>query len=107
MTEISMRQGTTLPILQATVKDDNGDVIDLSTVTAVVFRMYNTDGVKIDNVDASVVSAVDGTIKYEWTAEDTDTVASYNAHFKLTFASGGIMIAPSRNTLNIEVWDDE
>lgn len=107
MTEISMRQGTTLPVLQATVKDDNGDVIDLSTVTSVVFRMYGNDGVKIDNVAASVVSASEGTIKYEWASGDTDTVASYNAHFKLTFVSGGIMIAPSRNTLNIEVWDDE
>ena len=107
MVEMSMRQGTTLPVIQATVKDGNGDVIDLSTVAAVVFRMYNSDSVKIDNVAATVVDATAGTIKYEWVAGDTDTVASYNAHFKLTFASGGIMIAPSRNTLNIEVWDDE
>ena len=62
---------------------------------------------RINNVAAAVGVAVDGTVKYEWQAADTDTAGEFDGEFEVTFGGGGIQTISSatdiRNTIRDEV----
>jgi len=101
--ELVIRSGATYPPVTCTVKDQNGDAYNLSDVDTVTFTMYDGDGNKVDGESATITDASAGKVKYEWSANDTDTSGMYSGYFTITFNDGSVMIAPSGNVFKIYV----
>ena len=91
--QIKMVQNDTLPVLEVTLNQD-GCPIDLTGCT-VKFYMKNADSgaVKINGEEMDIVSAEDGTCRYNWTATDTNTVGDYLGEVEVTYPSGKIQTA--------------
>src|SRR5438067_7339722 len=80
-------KGTTSPSVSDTITI-NGAAVDL-TGASVRFRMRDDDSatVVLDQA-ATVVSAVAGTIRYDWSAPDTGTAGDFAAWWHVVFGSG-------------------
>ena len=102
-----IKKNDTLPDLTATLVDGNFVVVDLTGISAIVFNMRDANGVvKINNVAAAVVVAVDGTVKYEWVTGDTDTAGEFDGEFGITFGGGGIQTIPAATDIRITIRDE-
>lgn len=101
-----IKQNDTSPYLLATLKDGNGNLIDLTAAT-VNFHMRAT-GSSTATVDASaiVVDEDAGTVKYEWVTGDTATSGIYEAEFEVTYSGGVIETFPNDGYIRIVVTDD-
>ena len=88
MATFTIKQDDTAPSLQYVLSPST---IDLTGAT-VVFNMRGPDGtLKINRASASVVTPTGTpTVKYDWVAGDTDTVAWFEFEFEVTYNSGGI-----------------
>lgn len=101
-----MKQGDRLPVISATLRDAAGEAVDLTSAD-VRFIMVNAEtGVVKVNAPASLVSGAAGTVKYEWGATDTDTVATYYYEWEVTDSSGRKYTFPNQSSLVLEVVDD-
>ena len=101
-----IKKNDTLPDLTATLRDGDFAVVDLTGAT-VRFNMRDASGtVKINNVGASIVVAVDGTVKYEWVTGDTDTAGEFDGEFEVTFGAGGIETFPNATDIRITIRDE-
>jgi len=70
------------PIAAQLIRPDD-TIVDL-TDTTVKFIMYDVSGtLKVAEVDATIVSAEDGKVRYRPTADDVDTPGNYNAYFRV------------------------
>jgi len=52
------------------------------------------------------VTALEGLVRYNWTAADTDTVGSYQAEFEVTYADASIETFPNDGYIRVEIIDD-
>lgn len=96
-------KGDTKPAIKGTAEDDDGAIPDLD-LASVSFYMRNEDtgDLKVDGKDASVVDASTGEVKYEWDAEDVDTVGTFETWFVAEWADGEITI-PNAGNKPIEI----
>jgi len=102
-----IKQNDTGPAIQGTLKDADGNVVDV-TGASVVFNMRSADDgtVKVNRGVGSVVDGAAGTVKYEWAAADTDTVGTYEAEFEVTYSDGTIETFPNTRYIKVKVGDD-
>ena len=76
------------PRITHAVVDSDGDPVDLTTVTAVLFMMNDSLGVEKVNAAGAVVSpATAGVVEYVWLSGDTDTEGEFHAEFQVAFVS--------------------
>lgn len=104
-----IKKGDRRPYLKGVLKDENGDVIDLTVANAVYFSMETRDSEtpKISRQAAEVVSAVDGEVQYKWAAGDTDTPGIYFGEFVVDWSgSADDLTIPNDGYIIIEVKDD-
>lgn len=101
-----IKQNDTSPSMLATLKDANNAVIDL-TAASVRFHMrkISSSAVVVDNA-ATIVTADEGLVRYDWLADDTDTVGSYQAEFEVTYADSTIETFPNDGYIRVEVISD-
>jgi hypothetical protein len=104
--EFTIKRGSRLPHIQATVTAHGGPV-DLSQVTAVRFVMTTLAGVIKVNAAGVVVDATEGVVEYAWAAADTDTPGEYEAEFVLTFDTGEVMRVPTEGYIIVRVVPDK
>lgn len=80
--------------LEFTVKDSDDEVIDLTDISEILFKMRkpNSSTAKVSR-EAFVVSATDGTCKVTLLAVDVDTEGNFISELQLTFSDGKILTA--------------
>jgi hypothetical protein len=101
-----IKQNDTVPSLRADLKNGDDEAIDL-TGASVKFIMRAIGSTTVTtNASASIVDDEGGTVQYNWQAEDTDTVGSYQAEFEVTYAGGTIETFPNDGYIRIEILDD-
>ncbi len=106
MADFYLKKGDTLPRLRATLRDADGDVVDLDAC-GVKFRMRPRAGgdVKVF-ADATVIEAAAGLVEYTWVEEDVDTAGEYLAEWQLTFANTepiGVQTVPNAGEISISI----
>jgi hypothetical protein len=98
----SIKQNDTSPSLQATLKDAALDPINLTGAT-VRLHMKSVDGtIKIDQ-PMTVVTPLQGLIRYDWQAGDSDTVGTYYVEFEVTYADASIETFPNNGSKVVSV----
>lgn len=96
----SIKQNDTGPSLLVTLKDGDGNVINLTGAT-VRFHMVDLSGnTKVDSAMV-VVTAPSGLVRYNWLAADTNTPGTYYAEFEVTYSDLSIETFP--NTDNVAI----
>lgn len=107
-TDFTIKSDDQLPEIQAVLKDDAGNAVNLSGVEGVRFIMTNkaTGEIKVDAA-ATIVTAAAGLVKYSWAPEDTDTVGTYNGEFEVEFTAGDkLETFPNWKHIQIKVFGD-
>lgn len=101
-----IKQNDTSPSMLATLQDASGNAVDL-TAASIRFhlRPISSSTVKVDEA-ATIVTAVDGIVRYDWQASDTDTIGSYQAEFEVTYADTTIETFPNDGYVRVEVISD-
>lgn len=104
MASFHLKTGDTAPPIEATLEVD-GVAVDL-TGASVRFHMQDSSGdIKVDAA-ATVVSAVDGTVKYVWAVADTDEAGRFLAEWEVTFSDGTIRTFPTPGYTTVVVHGD-
>lgn len=96
-----IKQNDTAPSIRATLKDGNGNAIDLSNAT-VRFHMKDLAGtIKVDAAANIIIPATNGVVQYAWQSGDTDTTGTYYAEFEVTYSDGTIESFPNDGNIGI------
>jgi len=101
-----IKQNDTSPAIRATLRDGDGDVINLDGAT-VRFHMrpIGSTTVKVDAA-GTVIAPAGGIVQYSWSEEDTDTVGAYQAEFEVTYTGGNVETFPNDGYIRVEITDD-
>ena len=75
-----MKQGDRLPFLTATLTD-NGSAVNLTGATVLFIVRYRESGQIKFQAPATVVDALNGAVRYEWQAGNTDEVGKFDYEF--------------------------
>lgn len=101
-----IKQNDTSPFLLATLKDGNGNLIDLTSAT-VRFHMRPVGSTTAVVDAAAIVTNEDqGGVKYVWDAADTANIGSFQAEFEVTYFDGSIETFPNDGYIRVEIKDD-
>jgi hypothetical protein len=102
-----IKQNDTAPSIRATLKDGDGNVINLTDAT-VRFHMRTIGGTstKVDAAATVNSPATAGVVQYDWDAADTDTVGSYQAEFEVTYGDLSVETFPNNGYIRVEITDD-
>lgn len=98
----TVKQGDTSPAIEVTLKDLNGDVINLAGAS-VRFHM-STKGLKaLVDEQATLVDAPNGRVKYVWSPGDTDVAGEHFAEWEITYSDGSTETFPSAKYIRVQV----
>ncbi len=98
-----IKTDNTGPDLEIQFLDEDGDPVNITGNTALTFSMREkrSGTVKVDAVAATPVEVTTGTVKYVWSAANTDTAGEYEAEFSCTLSSGQIISFPNNGYILI------
>ena len=109
MADFEIKQNDTWPpigLITPVVLSDNNGPIDLTGAT-VKFLMRPADSQTIKvNSACVIVSAAAGTVRYNWSASDTDTAGEFVFEFQITFGDGKKATVPNRGYKELTIYDD-
>lgn len=107
-TVTKIKRGDTGPKFRATLRDANGDAINLAGATA-AFYMRDIGGqrlVKVNGGAMTILDAAAGRVEYPWAAGDTDTAGLFDAEVQVTFGDGEVQTFPNDGPHRVEVIED-
>ena len=106
MAEAKIKQGDRLPVLDATLVNEDGTAFNLTSADSVAFRM-RAKGATTFAVEgaATIVSAAAGTVRYAWAEGDTDVVGVFYAEFVVTFSGSLTQTVPTTSQFIVRVYD--
>lgn len=97
----TIKQGDTLPILEAQLIDCAGNPINLE-LCGVHFHM-SRHGTNIINRSAAITDIENGRVKIEWQEGETSTVGTYQCEFEVNMPDGKIITVPNNGYFLIEI----
>ena len=101
-----IKRNDTSPSMLATLQDASGNEIDL---TAASIRLHlkpiGSSAVTVD-APATIVTALDGLVRYDWQAADTAESGSYQAEFEVTYADTTVETFPNDGYIRVEIISD-
>ena len=103
MIDFWIKQGDTLPSLDAVLKDSKGTPVDLTTATAVRFDLRRSEGGTLLGGAAALRGGVAGGVRYNWAPADTTIAGIYNGEFVVTFPGGKEETFPSQDSIVVQV----
>lgn len=86
MSTFGMTQGDRSPAIEMRLLDGKGQPVNLTGAT-VDFVVWARDGTLLIDAAATVVGdPLDGYVRYEWQAGDTDRPGAHKAQWRVTYA---------------------
>lgn len=104
--DFTIKAGDTAPAIKATLTDATDVVVNLSGATVRFIMKDKATGTTAVDAAATVTSAVNGLVQYQWQTGDTDTPDSYNAEFEVLFGNGTYETFPNSRYIQVKVKDD-
>ena len=96
MTPFPLKVGDLLPRYRAELTNAAGQPLDLTTATAVTFKMRAKGGTTAKvNAAAVFIDRPAGVVEYAFTGTDTDTAGDFDTLFLITWPDGPQTIPPS------------
>lgn len=104
MADVTLKRGETVDV-EALLQDGLGAALDLTGAAVKLQARKSADTtLKIDRA-ATVVDAPTAHVRASLTSTDTDTVGTFKAEWRVTYA-GGYRIVPEGGYLSIRVLED-
>ncbi len=102
-----IKTNDTSPKLGVTIKDVDGNAVDITGNNGVRFHMkaYGSNTLTVDAA-ALVTDATNGAISYEWVAGDTATAGTYYGEFEVTYADDRVETFPNKGYFTIIIQED-
>ena len=104
--EVKMKRGDTAPPFLGTLTDAVGDPVNLSGASArLLVRETRTRAVKVDAA-CLIPSPLEGSIRYDWTAADTDRAGVYDLEVQVTYGDGSVETFPNGGWVRLQILAD-
>lgn len=113
--DFQMQAHDLLPSIQATLKNPDGTVVDLTNATSVKFIMLaaNTDWTpksgatpKVNTAATMVTPKTGGVVRYDWVTGDTDTAGQYLGQWQVTWPTNRPQSFPTATYYAIQILAD-
>jgi hypothetical protein len=105
MADFTLKAHDRRPSIQATLSS-GGTAVDLTGVLSVKFIMANSTGTVVVNTAATIVTANQGIVRYDWGATDTATPGNYTAEWEVTISTGIKQTYPTTSFHSIQIVAD-
>lgn len=101
MSELTFVESDGAPSISGTLTDQEGLPFDLTdAVVRFQMRLIVDRRWKVDAV-AGIVSAINGTVVYDWLPGDLNTAGEYQARWQITFPDDTIQHTDPANTITV------
>lgn len=95
MADFYIGQGDTASTLLVTLRDANGNAVNITGATVHIDVTPIHGGTKVVDAAATIVNAAGGQVSYTFTAPQTATPGDYLATFTVTFSGGAVESFPN------------
>lgn len=90
----------------ATLQDSNDTAVNIVGASVRFhLRPIGSSQVTVD-APATIVTADEGIVRYDWQAADTDTIGAHQAEFEVTYADASIETFPNDGYIRVEIISD-
>lgn len=101
-----IKTNDTGPVLSVTLTDANGNGIGLAGASARFhMKAFGATSLKIDEA-ATIIDDVNGVVKYDWVAGDTDTAGTYYGEIEVTYGDATVETFPNNGYFTILIKED-
>lgn len=100
----NITQDNRAPSITGVCVDENENVVPLTAAISVTFVMKDQDeAVKVNAAAVIVGDPLDGRVKYNWQAADTDAPGDYDAEFVVLWSDGTTTTFPNHSYIQVRV----
>jgi hypothetical protein len=104
MSTIYLKAGDTAPAATATLKDSDGNPVNLTDATVRFLLRDAISGIVVLEGDADLGDdETDGTVAYPWVEGDTDTPGVLRGEFEATFDDGSVESFPDGSYIDVVI----
>ena len=101
-----IKRNDTSPSMLATLQDADDNAISVNGATVRFhLRAIGATAITVDSA-AVIVSPLEGIVRYDWDAADTDVAGSYQAEFEVTYNDGSIETFPNDGYIRVNITGD-
>lgn len=105
MADLTIKQHDTWPPVEATLSDANGPVNLTGAAVKLILKSAGA-GATVVSGSCTIVSAVAGTVRYDWISADTASVNTLSGEFEVTWSTGKITTFPNDAYFSVEIKAD-
>lgn len=109
MADFTIKRNDLLPVLEAILKDADGQPVDLTDAVSCVFHMRLESDQSLtveDGVCSFDADRLTGKVLYAWATNDTDAEGVYLGEFEVTWPASKLQSYPSIGYIDIEIVKD-